>query len=80
MHYSKRRSSVPGTMYGTKVVHRAAKWDDEGRVSPLCANPPRALSRHQRWTNRDEAVTCPRCRAAIKELKEAFRESLPEGS
>lgn len=49
-----------------RVYHMAAKiaTDGSGRVSPLCARRPRALSlKCEMWTLRWEAVTCRRCLA-----------------
>lgn len=45
-----------------KPIHRAKLITGDGRVSPLCAKRPRAIDlARASWTNRDEAVTCPRC-------------------
>jgi hypothetical protein len=57
-----------------KPVHMAAKVAPDGRVSPLCAARPRAIDlRRATWTLRPEAVTCPRCLAALKESPDAAR-------
>lgn len=59
----------------TRVYHRAALIDGQGRVSALCSPKPRAINmKRATWTNRDEAVTCPKCIAAIK----AKRAAAPE--
>jgi hypothetical protein len=52
-----------------RTYHMAALTDGKGNVLPLCANPPRKLNlkRHQLWTLRPEAVTCPKCLALLKE-------------
>ena len=51
----------------SRPVHRAAKINGDGNVSPLCAKTPRAINlRMATWTLRDDAVTCPRCAALIK--------------
>lgn len=53
-----------------KIVHRAKLINSDGVVSPLCAKRPRAIDlRRASWTNRDGAVTCPRCRKLMKERK-----------
>jgi hypothetical protein len=58
--------SVPGPAPRAKRYHLAAAMDDEGHVSALCFNPPRAINmRRASWTNRREAVTCPKCLAII---------------
>lgn len=45
-----------------KIVHMASKIAPDGRVSPLCAVKPRAINlKRATWTNRAEAVTCPKC-------------------
>ena len=50
-----------------KIVHRAKMVNARGNVSPLCAKVPRSINlRKATWTNRDDAVTCPRCLAAIR--------------
>lgn len=49
-----------------RVYHRAHLIDDEGNVSALCFKKPRAIDmRLATWTNRDEAVTCKKCKACI---------------
>jgi len=55
-----------------KVYHRAMFVDPDGNVSALCFRTPRAIDlKKALWTNRDEAVTCPSCKAAINDAKEA---------
>ena len=50
-----------------KPVHRATLIRSDGKVSPLCAKRPRVLNlARETWTNRDAAVTCRRCLAAMK--------------
>jgi hypothetical protein len=50
-----------------RTYHKADRVDTHGNVSPLCANPPRALDlkKHELWTNRWEAVTCKKCLALM---------------
>jgi hypothetical protein len=51
----------------SKIYHRAAKVRANGDVSALCFKRPRRIDLAKAsWTNRDEAVTCPRCLAAIR--------------
>ncbi len=53
-----------------RLYHRAAKIRSDGAVSALCFSKPRAINLSKSsWTNRDEAVTCPRCKAAIRAAK-----------
>jgi hypothetical protein len=50
---------------GTRPVHRGHKASIKG-VSALCFKRPRAIDlRVATWTNRDEAVTCPKCLAIL---------------
>lgn len=50
-----------------KPYHMAAKINDRGGVSPLCASTPRALDLSwERWTIRKEAVTCRKCRQLLE--------------
>jgi hypothetical protein len=49
-----------------RVIHRAAKINEQGGVSARCFKRPRAIDlRRASWTIRDEAVTCPKCAALI---------------
>ena len=63
-----------------KIRHKGAFVDRDGNVSVLCSKEPapinllrhflitqgqKASHRRQSWTNRAEAVTCPRCLAAM---------------
>lgn len=54
-----------------KVYHFAAKFRENGDVSALCYSKPRRinLERGQSWTNRPEAVTCPRCRSKLRQCE-----------
>lgn len=50
-----------------KTYHRAALVAADGSMSALCFKVPHAIDlRRASWTIRDEAVTCPRCKAAMK--------------
>ena len=49
-----------------RVVHRAKMIAPNGDVSALCFARPHPIDLSQAtWTNRDEAVTCPKCLAKI---------------
>jgi hypothetical protein len=52
-----------------KIYHYAAKLSDAGDASALCYKQSRAipLNRGQSWTIRPASVTCPRCRALLRE-------------
>lgn len=53
--------------YAPKIYHRAKLISNNGDVSPLCAKIPRKLDlAKELWTNRDEAVTCPKCLEIIR--------------
>lgn len=58
-----------------KIIHRADKIRNDGAVSALCFASPKPIDLGKStWSNRDEAVTCPRCRRLIRE-KQASRAS-----
>jgi hypothetical protein len=59
--------------YGdVKTYHFAKMIREDGMVSPLCADRPRALNlKRDSWTNRAEAVTCAKCRKRLKQQQEA---------
>jgi hypothetical protein len=45
-----------------KKYHWGAKINANGDVSALCFEKPRAINLSRAsWTNRKEAVTCPKC-------------------
>jgi hypothetical protein len=53
-----------------KTVHRGTHVNAEGGVKALCYGVPRAIDlTRATWTNRDEAVTCPKCRRIIASAK-----------
>ena len=53
--------------YEEKIRHRAKLISTKGDVSPLCASFPKKINlKKESWTNRDEAVTCPKCLALMK--------------
>lgn len=50
-----------------RIYHRGSLINPRGGVSALCFAKPRAIDmKRATWTNRDEAVTCPKCLALIK--------------
>lgn len=61
-------SANTAVLVGVKVIHRAKHIREDGAVSPLCAKIPRAIDLSRAtWSNRDEAVTCPKCLELMKE-------------
>lgn len=53
-----------------RTVHRADKIRSDGAVSALCFSAPRAIDLGRAtWTNRDEAVTCPKCLRILEAKK-----------
>ena len=53
-----------------KIYHRAELISNNGDVSPLCAKTPHKINlAKELWTNRDEAVTCPKCLRIINSKK-----------
>lgn len=49
-----------------RIYHRAAQVNQHGNVAALCFSKPRRINlRQAMWTLRDEAVTCPKCKALI---------------
>jgi hypothetical protein len=51
----------------SKIYHRGDKINQRGGVSALCFVKPKAINLQKAtWTNRDEAVTCPKCLAILK--------------
>ena len=49
-----------------KTVHMAKLLSQDGGVSPLCARRPKVIDlKTATWTNRPEAVTCPRCKRLL---------------
>lgn len=44
-----------------KPSHKAAKLNERGQASALCYPIPRPIPDSERWTIRDEAVTCKKC-------------------
>jgi len=65
-----------GGIVSARIYHRANLIDQRGRVSALCFSKPRAINLKQAsWTNRDEAVTCPKCLAILRTGIAASKES-----
>jgi hypothetical protein len=59
-------------MLRQKVYHRASLVNENGDMSALCFKSPRAIDLSKAtWTIRDDAVTCPKCRAAIRRKAKA---------
>ncbi len=53
-----------------KTYHYWAKMNDQGEVSALCFKTPHAIDlAKSTWTNRENAVTCPRCKKILVERK-----------
>lgn len=49
-----------------KVYHLVKFLSDRGQASALCYDTPRAIrGKCHTWTNRPEAVTCPKCKERI---------------
>ena len=49
-----------------RPIHMGKLVSPEGHVSPLCAKVPRPIDLEKAtWTNRPEAVTCPRCKRLL---------------
>lgn len=49
-----------------RLIHRGDKIRADGAVSALCFSSPRAIDLGRAtWTNRDDAVTCPKCRRLL---------------
>jgi hypothetical protein len=52
-----------------RIAHKAVKFAPNGDASALCSDKPRAINmRSATWVLRDEAVTCKRCLAKLKQL------------
>lgn len=69
-HALKRRQAVRDIMKPPKVrvYHMASKINENGDVSALCFARPRAINLSvATWTNRKDAVTCPKCIKALAE-------------
>lgn len=61
-----------------KTVHMAYLMNDKGGVSALCYASPRAISlARATWTNREEAVTCGKCKRALETLRQFEKEESP---
>ena len=52
-----------------RIYHMAGKIRGDGAVSAICYTKPMAINlRLASWTNRPEAVTCPRCKKKMAAL------------
>jgi hypothetical protein len=59
------------------TIHKAAKVNPKGDVSPLCAKVPRKINlKRESWTFIPRLVTCEKCLAAMK--VEGVYETIPE--
>lgn len=71
---------------GARVYHKAAKLNRHGQASALCYPIPRPIPESERWTIRDEAVTCWKCLKILaasetaKVIKEVLAGSRLEGN
>jgi hypothetical protein len=60
---------IPGPAPKRRKVHKAAKINENGDVSALCFEPPRAINmKTQTWTLTDRFVTCGHCRSMLRAL------------
>ena len=51
----------------SKPVHMASKINANGDVSALCFYTPKPINLAKAtWTNREEAVTCKRCKEQVR--------------
>jgi hypothetical protein len=63
-----------GSSSRAKLIHRASLIRSDGSVSAKCFAKPKPIDlKRATWTNRDEAVTCPKCRAAMLAARERER-------
>ena len=64
--------TVRDPYHDEKVYHLAQKFREDGAVSALCFKSPRPINlKIALWTVRPEAVTCPKCKRAIREGRPA---------
>lgn len=57
----------PGPATRQRVYHFTAKVRCDGAMSALCYRRPRPINlRLALWTIREEAVTCPKCKALLE--------------
>lgn len=52
-----------------KTYHKASKVNAKGEVSAVCYPTPRPIPDNERWTIRDEAVTCGKCKRILEAKK-----------
>ena len=60
------------TRHGPKprICHKGVRVRSDGAVSALCFKRPRAINmKIATWVYRDEAVTCPRCLEALRNVR-----------
>jgi len=49
-----------------RIYHRVSKLNCKtGQASALCYQKPHAIPNHERWTLRNDAVSCPKCRKIL---------------
>ena len=54
-----------------RIVHKADKANGKGGVSGLCFSRPRSINmKSSSWVLTASGVTCKKCLALLKELKE----------
>ena len=57
---------IPGAPIRPRLVHRATLMRADGAASAMCFARPKPIDLSKAtWTNRDEAVTCPKCRVLM---------------
>jgi hypothetical protein len=62
--------ATPAEELAAAIVDMGAKINDAGEVSALCFKTPHAIDlKRSRWTNRKEAVTCPKCKRLLTEVQ-----------
>ena len=56
---------VLGPAPSRRTIHMAALVHESGAVSALCYSEPKRIPYTASWTNRPEAVTCPKCKRVL---------------
>lgn len=55
--------------HDNKICHRAGKMDNNGRVSALCFDPPRAINtkvaKYVIAPENNDAITCKKCQKIL---------------
>ena len=61
------RQSMMGIKPRKRVYHMADKMDGNGNVSAMCFKSPRPINLNVAWwTTAPEAVTCSKCKRAMR--------------